>query len=170
MSKKTTSKKPASKKAEEPRISIPVIRLHEMRRPPNQPDTISRYEQAYENERLTIPPKVREFLRDLGGATFKYELRHHQEDVLDFVADRAVQGMGAGIKCFEELIGVSPLCPIGHYLFGTCMLLMDRRGRVFGGSDTTVTLVGNSASQAIWNILSGAEADILEPKDRPLAR
>ena len=45
----------------------------------------------------------------------RYVTKYQQEDVLEFLAERAAKGMGSsGVKCFEELTGVAPLCPIGH--------------------------------------------------------
>jgi hypothetical protein len=107
-------------------------------------------------------------LREFGGLIITYALKKQQEDVLEFLAERAVQGMGGGgVKEFERLIGVCPLCPIGHYLFGTCMLFMDAKGRVFGGSDEAVTLIGNTGKEAVGKILSGAQSAALEPVQRP---
>ena len=110
-------------------------------------------------------PKTKQFVREFGGLIIRYETKSRQEDVLEFLAERAVQGMGgSGLTGFEELIGVAPLCPIGHYLFGTCMLFMDSRGQVFGGSDETVTFVGKTGEDAIGNILTGVASEVLEPK------
>jgi len=122
----------------------------------------SLYEQAYGSEGLPFLPRTKRFLREFGGLIIRYVTKSRQEDVLEFLAERAVRGMGGnGIKCFEELIGVSPLCPIGHYLFGTCMLFMDNRGWVFGGSDETVTLIGRTGEEAVRNILTGVESEVL---------
>jgi hypothetical protein len=124
----------------------------------------SLYEEAYASEGLRLLPEAELFLRGFGGLIIPYATRSHQEDVLEFLADRAVQGMrGRGIETFEELIGVAPLCPIGHYLFGTCMLFMDSRGWVFGGSDESVALVGKTGEEAVRNILTGVESEVLEP-------
>ena len=121
------------------------------------------YEQAYESEGVPFLSKTKEFLSAFGGLIVCYETKSRQEDVLEFLAERAVQGMGgSGLKGFEELIRVAPLCPIGHYLSGTCMLFMDTRGHVFGGSDETVTFIGETGEDAIGNILTGAESKVLE--------
>ena len=123
------------------------------------------YERAFAEEGINLSFKAREFLRRFGGLIIRYESNSHQKDALEFFADRAVVGMAdEGIKNFEHLIGIAPLCPIGHYLFGTCMLFMDVNGRVFGGSDTTLTSIGNTGEEAIANILNGSPIEILEPQ------
>lgn len=126
---------------------------------------IAPYETAYAAEGLPFPQKVKAFLRHFGGLIIRYGTPAENQDVLEFLAERAVQGMGrGGNKGFEELVGVAPLCPIGHYQYGTCILFMDRRGRVFGGSDEAVTLVGSTGEEAINNILCGIDGKILEPR------
>jgi hypothetical protein len=125
----------------------------------------SLYEQAFEAEGIPFLPKTKNFLRKFGGLIIRYAMRSGQEDVLEFLAERAVQGMGgSGLEGFEERIDVAPLCPIGHHLFGTCMLFMDSRGRVFGGSDETVTFVGKTGEEAISKILTGVESQPLESR------
>jgi len=125
----------------------------------------SLYEEPYKAEGLSLLLKAKSFLGKFGGLIICYVTKSQQQDVLEFLAERAVQGMGnGGVEGFEELIGVAPLCPIGHYLFGTCLLLMDSRGRVFGGSDETVTFIGATGEKAISNILSGVKSNVLEPK------
>jgi hypothetical protein len=123
------------------------------------------YEQAYAAEGLPLLPKTKLFLRKFGGLIIRYTTKSEQEDVLEFLAERAALGMGgSGIECFEELTGVTPLCPIGHYLFGTCMLFMDSRGQVLGGSDETVTLIGRTGQEAISNILTGVESKVVDAR------
>jgi hypothetical protein len=123
----------------------------------------SLYEQAFESEGITLLSKTKEFLSEFGGLIVPYRTIFSEEDVLEFLADQAVQGMG-GDSEFEEMIGVGPLCPIGHYLYGKYILFMDNQGRVFGGSDENVILVGKTGKEAIGNILTGVESEVLEPK------
>ncbi|HUY88504.1 MAG TPA: SUKH-3 domain-containing protein [Pirellulales bacterium] len=142
-----------------------VSRLRKAGWTPKRVVATSLYEHAYDSEQIRFLPKTKQFLRQFGGLIIPYLTKSRQEDVLEFLADRAVQGLGgSGIEVFEELIGTVPLCPIGHYLFGTCILFMDCQGRVFGGSDETVTFVGESGEEAIGNILTGVEGEVLEPK------
>lgn len=123
---------------------------------------VSAYEKAFAVERVPLLPKVKSFLRQFGGLIVRYATESHQPDVLDFLAERAVVGMGTGgIGGFEKLIGIAPLCPIGHYQFGTCVLLMSGDGRVFGGSDESVSLVGSTGTKAICNILCGGHVKVL---------
>jgi hypothetical protein len=125
----------------------------------------SLYEDAYAAERLSLLPEAKNFLRRFGGLIIKYVTPRQQQDVLEFLAERAVRGMGnGGNEGFEELTGVAPLCPIGHCYFGTCILFMDANGRVFGGSDETVSLIGPTGEEAIGRILSGVECKVIEPK------
>jgi hypothetical protein len=123
------------------------------------------YEDAYRSEGRSLLPKAKEFLRGFGGLIIRYPTKAKGTDVLAFLADREVRAMdGSGVQCFEELIGVAPLCPIGHYQFGTCILFMDKRGYVFGGSDETISLIGQTGDEAVGNILTGVESLVLEPK------
>jgi hypothetical protein len=151
--------------ADQPVPPLVIVALREAGWTPTRAVATSLFEDAYSAEGLKLLPKSKKFLRQFGGLIIKYKMPNQRQDVLEFLAERAVQGMsGGGISCFEELTGVAPLCPIGHFLFGTCMLLMDRQGRVFGGSDTGVSLVGESGMQAICAILTGSEMEILEPR------
>lgn len=134
---------------------------------PDRAVSTLRYKKAFESEGIALAPTVERFLREFGGLVIPYGTPSRQEDVLEFLADRAVQGMGGGaVQEFEELIGSGPLCPIGHYLFGTCMLFMDSRGRVFGGSDEAVTFVGKTGDDAIGNIMTSVPSELVEPKTR----
>ena len=72
----------------------------------------SLYEGAYELEGLSLLSKAKQFLHTFGGLIIRYITKSQQEDVLGFLAERAVQGMGGGgLEGFEELIGVSPFAP-----------------------------------------------------------
>jgi SUKH-3 immunity protein len=156
-------RKPKKETAAFSRVALDYLRKAEWTQGRVVPTSL--YEEAYASEGLCLLPTARRFLRGFGGLIIRYESRSHQEDILEFLADRAVLGMkGRGIASFEELIGVAPLCPIGHYLFGTCMLFMDGRGRVYGGSDEIITLVGKTGEEAVGNILTGAESEILEAR------
>lgn len=122
------------------------------------------YEEAYRAEGRPLLPTAKVFLSRFGGLIIQYPTKSHCTDVLAFLADREIHAMnGSGLECFEEIIGVAPLCAIGHYQFGTCILFMDQRGRVFGGSDETTMLVGRSGEEAVSNILTGLEGEMLEP-------
>jgi hypothetical protein len=139
--------------------AFPPVALEYLRKAgwtPNRAVPTSTYERAYKAESIPLLPKPKKFLREFGGLIICYVTKLRQQDVLEFLAEQAVQGIGdGGIKGFEELIGVAPLCPIGHCFFGTCLLLMDANGRVFGGSDETVVLIGKTGKQAATNILTG---------------
>lgn len=146
-----------------PRAALPYLRKAGWTPTRTVPTTA--YEQAYAAEGLLLVPKAKQFLHEFGGLIIRYDTKSAQEDVLEFLAERAVQGMGgAGIAGFETLTRVSPLCPIGHYLFGTCMLFMDGQGRVFGCSGEAVILVGNTGEEAVVNILTGVESEVIEPR------
>jgi hypothetical protein len=123
---------------------------------------VARYEAACEAEGVSLLPATRDFLRRYGGLVIKYEDSLRQTDVLEFCADDAVRGMGiGGLRQVERLLDVRPLCPIGHYQYGTCMLLQDEGGRVFGVSDDTTTFLGESGEEAIENILSLREPGLI---------
>jgi hypothetical protein len=132
---------------------------------PRRAISTSLYEEAYRSEGRPFLLKAKQFLARYGGLIIPYVTKSQKKDVLAFLAEREVHAMDrSGVECFEELIGVAPLCPIGHYQCGTCILFMDKRGHVFGGSDETLALIGRTGEEAVGNILSGAESEVLEPR------
>jgi hypothetical protein len=123
------------------------------------------YERAFQTAGIPLLPAAKEFLQEFGGLVISYVTGNHETDVLDFLADRAVKGMRVpALKGFEDLVGVAHLCPIGHFLFGTCILFMDADGRVYGGSDEAVTLIGGTGEETVGNILMGKEHQVIEKK------
>jgi SUKH-3 immunity protein len=118
---------------------------------PQRHISLHQYEAAFHEEGVDLLDQPREFLSEFGGLVIPYENCSHQEDVLDFLADEAVQGLG-NLRGYEKIIGLA-VCPIGHYAFGNCLLMMDQLGKVYGGIDWTVSLVGESGLSAIENIL-----------------
>jgi hypothetical protein len=129
------------------------------------------YAGAYQAEGRSLLPKAKEFLSKFGGLIIQYPTNSEHGDVLAFLAEREIHAMDdSGVVCFEELIGVAPLCPIGHYQLGTCILFMDKRGYVYGGSDATITLVGRTGEEAISNILTGEAGEVLEPNQSDSTR
>ena len=126
------------------------------------------YETAYQDEGVSLLPATHDFLRRYGGRVIRYEDQSKNLDILEFCADDAVRGMGGGgLRQVERLLDVRPLCPIGHYQYGTCMLLQDETGRVFGVSDDTTVFLGDSGEEAIENILSGREPQLLRSEILP---
>lgn len=126
------------------------------------------YKSAYQEEGATFSSATERFLKRFGGLTIHYPTGAGQPDVLEFCADDAIRGVGrTALTQLERLVGVAHLCPIGHYQYGTCMLLQDERGRVFGVSDDTLTRVGESGEEAIENILSNKEVLILRQELPP---
>jgi SUKH-3 immunity protein len=120
------------------------------------------YERVYQEEDVPLLPASRDFLSRYGSLIIPYADQAGNRDVLEFCADDAVRGMGSGgLRQVERLLGVRPLCPIGHYQFGTCMLLQDETGRVLGVSDDTTSFLGASGEEAIENILSGRAPRII---------
>lgn len=116
---------------------------------PTRAVSTSLYQDAYRSEGRPFLLKAKEFLSRYGGLVIPYTTKSQTEDVLAFLAEREVHAMnGIGVESFEALLGVAPLCPIGHYQCGTCILFMDKRGRVFGGSDETLTLIGRTGEGA----------------------
>lgn len=132
---------------------------------PTRAVSTSLYQEAYRSEGRPFLLRAKQFLSRYGGLVIPYTTRSQTEDVLAFLAEREVHAMnGIGVESFEALLGVAPLCPIGHYQCGTCILFMDKRGRVFGGSDETLTLIGRTGEEAVANILSGADNEVLQPR------
>ena len=123
---------------------------------PGRQVSVTAYTEAFREEGIVLLPASRSFLERFGGLIIKYETPSKQADVLEFCADDAVCGLGkGGLRQLEQLLGVHPLCPIGHYQYGTCMLVQDEKGRVFGVSDETTTFIGESGEASIEHILSG---------------
>jgi SUKH-3 immunity protein len=121
------------------------------------------YEAAYRKEGLEFVRVAKRFLDRFGGLTIHYKTKTRQEDVLDFRAERAALGSGEGaLAGYEELAGERPLCPIGSYFLGHNMLLMDRKGRVFGGTEWSILFIGKSGEEAIEKILTGAPVETVK--------
>ena len=117
---------------------------------------------AYRAEGLPWTNEVEEFLREFGDLVIVYTTKFESNDVLEFCAQRAALGIGrVGLKEFEELSGRRSLCPVGHYQFGTCLLLMAGNGEMLGGTDEAITFIGKSGKDAIGNILIREEASLI---------
>lgn len=122
----------------------------------------ARYEAAFEREGVSLTQATRDFLSRYGGLMIRYHDIVGGTDVLEFCADDAVRGLGSGgLHQMERLLDVSPLCPVGHYQYATCMMLQDEKGRVFGVSDDTTSFLGESGEEAIENILSLREPRLI---------
>lgn len=123
---------------------------------------VAPYRAAFAAEGLTLPPAVEKFLEQFGSLVIKYEVRSGQTDVLEFCADDAVKNVGrVAIALLEKELLARHLSPIGHYQYGTCMLLQDELGRVFGVTDDATIIVGASGEEAVEKILSGATITLL---------
>ena len=71
--------------------------------------------------------------------------------------------MGRGVLAqTEEELGVGRLCLIGRYLHGLCLLLQGEDDSVHGLSDDRALLVGSTGEQAVDNVLSGKEPQVVE--------
>jgi hypothetical protein len=129
---------------------------------PGRVVSVGPYIAAYRAEKIPWTNQVEEFLTEFGDLIIEYPTRFERKDVLEFCAQRAAQGIGPdGLKGFEELSGRQSLCPLGHYQSGTCLLLMAAKGDVLGGTDEVLTLIGNTGKNAIGNILTGAEPQVI---------
>jgi hypothetical protein len=126
---------------------------------PNYHGPVDLYVAVYRDEELKFPRAARRFLDRFGGLVIQYKTKMQQDDVLEFRADRAARGSGQDtLVGYEEMAGEHPLCPIGSYSFGMCMLLMDAKARVFGGTEWSLLLVGRTGEEAIERILTGVPA------------
>lgn len=125
--------------------------------------SVSIYLDAYAREGLALSSAARMFLRSFGGLLMRYKSTSGQEDTLGFMADEAVRNMGGGILAqTEEQFGVGSLCPIGHYLWGMCLLLQAEDGSVYGLMDDRRVLIGKSGEESVDNVLSLEEPQVLE--------
>ena len=71
------------------------------------------------------------------------------------------KGAGRGtLEGYEEMAN-APLSPIGSYSFGMCLLLMNSQGRVFGGTEWSLVVLGSTGEEAIERILTGVPARTL---------
>jgi hypothetical protein len=124
---------------------------------------VSVYVEAYGREGLGLSSAAKLFLRSFGGLLIRYQAASGQEDVLGFTADEAVRNMGGGILVqTEKHFAVGKLCPLGHYLWGMCLLLQADDGAVYGLLDDRRILLGKSGEESIDNILSLEEPQVLE--------
>jgi hypothetical protein len=133
---------------------------------------VDAYLAAYRDEKLEMPPAVRRFLEHFGGLVIQYKTATKQDDILEFRAERAARGSGHGtLEGYEEMAH-ERLSPVGSYSFGLCMLLMDARGRVFGGTEWSLVFLGPSGEAAIERILTGSTPetvaeDVVDEAQRP---
>lgn len=83
--------------------------------------------------------------------------------MLGFTADEAARNMGGGILAqSEEQFVAGRLCPLGHYLWGMCLLLQADDGAVYGLLDDRTVLLGQSGEESVDNILSLEVPQVLE--------
>ena len=141
--------------------------LNEAHWSPAKKSSIALYEAAYREEQLSLHSAAKRFLERFGGIIVKYSTPDDQLDVLDLCANDAVQGMGdGGLIQLERELSVHPLCPLGHFDDGTCLLVQDRLGRVYGISDELLIRAGESGEDAVNNILTGIEMPIIRSNIR----
>lgn len=120
------------------------------------------FESAFAEDNLQLPSKVRFFLSHFGGLIISYKNLAQQDDTLDFLADEAVQGLGNhALRSYEEIIAAGRVCPIGHYAFGSCLLMMTAAGKVYGGQDVILYYLGESGPHAIENIITGRNGEAI---------
>jgi hypothetical protein len=66
------------------------------------------------------------------------------------------------VAAYSKIVG-SPLSVIGEASRGYLLLMMDERGRVFGGYDDVFLLIGTSGKDAIEALASGRELQPVTP-------
>jgi hypothetical protein len=100
-----------------------------------------------------------EFAMEFDGITFEYP-RHASVGGLDVCyldgarATRAVHE--SRIREYEVRVNES-LCPIGRAASNHQALVMAPSGKVYGGYDSNLVLLGNSGREAIWRIFGRRE-------------
>jgi hypothetical protein len=130
---------------------------------PDRAVPVSTYVEAYGREGLVLSSAAKMFLRNFGGLLIRYEAASGQDDVLGFTADEAVRNMGGGILAqTEQQFAVGRLCPLGHYLWGMCLVLQADDGAVYGLVDDRRVLLGKSGEESVDNVLSLEEPQVLE--------
>jgi len=118
--------------------------------------------------KITLARVLLGALSHFGGLIIPYKNLAQQDDTLDFLADEAVQGLGGhALRSYEEIVAAGRLCPIGHYAFGSCLLLMTSAGKVYGGQDLILYYVGESGQHAIENIVTGRNVEAIHPSSTP---
>jgi len=132
---------------------------------PSRKIDIRKYVSAFASEKVAMVAPAKTFLRTFGGLLVNYTTRANDDDVLDFSADEAVEGHGAGaLHRYELILGTGSLSPIGYFDTGSCLLLMDSSGIVYGASGWRLILVGKTGVGAIESIVSGGEFEVLNEK------
>jgi hypothetical protein len=113
------------------------------------------YTAAYHEEGVELLQGVMTFLSHFGGLVVSYTNSVGQHDELDFLANEAVEGFGNGgnLKFYQTVLSGTELCPVGHYHFGMCVLLMDNETKLYGAMDRKLFRIGNGFAEAIDNII-----------------
>lgn len=125
---------------------------------PGRTIAVDAFERALAREGHPMPPIVGEFLGQFGK--LKITVRpgpRYTRDQLRLNPCLAMEITSAHVwGRYSARIG-AVVCPIGAYNYLHDMLMMTADGRVYGGYDQYLDLVGRSGEEAIDNILRGEE-------------
>jgi hypothetical protein len=127
---------------------------------PEEERNLDDIREAFKAEKVPLHGAALDFLSCFGGIIARYDTTTNCEDVLEFCAADAVKGMGrAGqLEYLAENIGLPDdvtLCPIGHFQYSMCMLLMTSEGKVYAAGDEGYWIIGNTPREAINNVIAG---------------
>ena len=100
-----------------------------------------------------------EFLREFGGLTVVYPHVRATGSEDNFVVSAKVAVLGRyayqWVTDYNRRAGSKFLTPVGEAARGYLILMMDQSGRVLGGYDPFLAVIGGSGDEAIETLCSG---------------
>lgn len=117
---------------------------------------IQPYERALQEKGFPVFPILAKFLEKFGGLSFNNPSSRPPaiEDWHFRVSDAVRHAFPNNIKAYGRIVGLT-LSVIGEASRDHLMLMMDERGRVFGGYDDIFLDIGNSGEEAIEGLCAG---------------
>jgi SUKH-3 immunity protein len=123
------------------------------------------YELLLKEKGFPVFPALSEFLARFGGLSFRNPaaVPPAAEDWHFRVKDALRHAFPNNIAAYSKIVG-SPLSVIGEAFRGYLLLMMDARGRIFGGFDEVFLLMGTSGEDAIEALCSGRKLQPVSPE------
>ncbi|MBT1699243.1 SUKH-3 domain-containing protein [Fulvivirgaceae bacterium PWU4] len=107
--------------------------------------------------------KVESFLQAFGGLNVKFLRSDRSQDFFQFDPSRAVQDIDVRwVKDdYSKRLQNINLCVVGQAFGGHMTLLISEDGKMYGGYDDNLYLIGNDGSEAIENICLNKEMEAI---------
>ena len=120
-----------------------------------------KYRAFLTGEGYTWFPAVADFLAEFGDLLIKFKREDGSSDTINLDACEASAGVWFP-DYYAPRTGQTRFCAIGQAYSNHLLLFMDEAGRVYGGFDEYICLIGSSGEEAIEIICSNQRARIQE--------